>query len=501
MLLSFVLIVAMSISSLWRRPPIDDAYITYRYAANLIAGNGLLYNVGEWVLGTTTPLWAALLALAATLGCDIEVASIVGGVLAAAVSGALFLVAVPRDATIVVRALWAVALVLYYPLAVVSFSGMETSLYTAVVGVGLFCFGARRVLLGTVFGLVATLLRPDGVLVILAGLVAMPPRLALRSAFKAIPLYGALLMPVLTVGFLTYGEVWPHSVAAKRLLYPASIGKNILFFFEALSQTPVDALVLCVGVAGLVLLAREATYEAKREVSHEATLRPFLVWGVLYAGGIIASGVKPLFFWYFGPLWLLFLTFGVEGVRRAFTGRTVPLRRACALGAVLLLLGFDLTQRVGSPDPVLQRENAYRAIVSEYGATIAPHESVLLGETGILGYGVMHASVIDSCGLVSPAVSEIIADARSRVGPYADLHLLAPWLRDTIERFQPAWVIGARARMGLMQAEQESWFSERYERVKVWEPEQLGGIALYRRRALHAALHAPADFVPRPLHP
>src|SRR3989337_1683613 len=41
---------------------IDDAYITFRYAQNLIAGEGLVYNPGEAVLGTTTPVYAVLLA-------------------------------------------------------------------------------------------------------------------------------------------------------------------------------------------------------------------------------------------------------------------------------------------------------------------------------------------------------------------------------------------------------------------------------------------------------
>ena len=41
--------------------PVDDAYITFRYARNLADGLGLVYNPGESVLGTTTPLWAILL--------------------------------------------------------------------------------------------------------------------------------------------------------------------------------------------------------------------------------------------------------------------------------------------------------------------------------------------------------------------------------------------------------------------------------------------------------
>src|SRR5437868_10332746 len=48
--------------------PIDDAYITFRYARNLAEGLGLVYNPGEWVLGTTAPLWAVLLAGGYELG-------------------------------------------------------------------------------------------------------------------------------------------------------------------------------------------------------------------------------------------------------------------------------------------------------------------------------------------------------------------------------------------------------------------------------------------------
>lgn len=48
--------------------PIDDAYITFRYARNLAEGYGLVYNTGEWVLGTTTPIWATLLAFGYHVG-------------------------------------------------------------------------------------------------------------------------------------------------------------------------------------------------------------------------------------------------------------------------------------------------------------------------------------------------------------------------------------------------------------------------------------------------
>ena len=41
---------------------VDDAYITFRYARNIADGLGFVYNPGQPVLGTTTPLYTMLLA-------------------------------------------------------------------------------------------------------------------------------------------------------------------------------------------------------------------------------------------------------------------------------------------------------------------------------------------------------------------------------------------------------------------------------------------------------
>lgn len=50
--------------------PQDDAFISFRYAANLLHGHGLVYNPGEWVEGYTNLLWTLLMASAMGLGVD-----------------------------------------------------------------------------------------------------------------------------------------------------------------------------------------------------------------------------------------------------------------------------------------------------------------------------------------------------------------------------------------------------------------------------------------------
>ena len=49
----------------------DDAFISLRYAANLLAGHGLVFNPGERVEGFTSPLWTLLLAGFGACGFDL----------------------------------------------------------------------------------------------------------------------------------------------------------------------------------------------------------------------------------------------------------------------------------------------------------------------------------------------------------------------------------------------------------------------------------------------
>src|SRR5687768_8791703 len=69
--LILVLITTLFVLHIRRNGLVDDAFITYRYAARLATGHGLTYNDGEKILGTSTPGYALLLALpAAVIGTE-----------------------------------------------------------------------------------------------------------------------------------------------------------------------------------------------------------------------------------------------------------------------------------------------------------------------------------------------------------------------------------------------------------------------------------------------
>jgi len=58
----------------------DDAYIVLRYAKNILAGNGLVWNVGERVEGYSSFLWLILISFLGYGNVDLVLASKVLGI-------------------------------------------------------------------------------------------------------------------------------------------------------------------------------------------------------------------------------------------------------------------------------------------------------------------------------------------------------------------------------------------------------------------------------------
>src|SRR5689334_10099421 len=82
LLVGFVAPAVLLVVNMRRAAPltIDDAYITFRYARNLVRGLGLVYNPGERIEGYTNFLWTILVAAGLKLHVAPEVTTkLLGG--------------------------------------------------------------------------------------------------------------------------------------------------------------------------------------------------------------------------------------------------------------------------------------------------------------------------------------------------------------------------------------------------------------------------------------
>ena len=175
-LLAIALIVCVVWAVAWWPNTIDDAYITYRYAANVAHGHGAVYNPGERVEGFSSPLWLAILAVPARLGADPEpvskVLGLVFGLTALLVLGLALIRSGARPGLAGAAALMIAA---FPTLHLYLVSGMETPAFCAAVIIAA-CAGAvhegpHRLPVIVPATIAVALLRPEG-LVIAAVLVA-----------------------------------------------------------------------------------------------------------------------------------------------------------------------------------------------------------------------------------------------------------------------------------------------------------------------------------------
>jgi hypothetical protein len=209
------------------QPPntVDDAYITFRYARNIASGVGFVYNPGERVLGTTTPAYALLLALASRVagtGDFPRLALMVNTLINCLTFGVIL-----RLATRLTGLPW-VALGAALLFAIegrgldFSTGGMEAGLnQLAVLVTFLLLFEDRTRWAAAALGL-ALLIRPDGVNLAAAffavlGLEALRKRRPWPWAEAAI--FAAVVLPWVVFATAYFGNFIPQSILAKSELY------------------------------------------------------------------------------------------------------------------------------------------------------------------------------------------------------------------------------------------------------------------------------------------
>ncbi len=281
---------------------LDDPFITYRYAENIVRGVGFVYNPAEHVLGTTTPLYTLILAgLALVFGTtQIPILSIVISIIADMASVAL-LWKVLSGFDDAVRLVACLLFALYPKAVLIGVSGMEASI---VVLLMLFSFQLmnreRFVAAYAVFG-VLLLTRPDGALWMAVVVVWFTYALQ-RGRARALPVTLAVLTPWLIFSWTFFGSLIPHSITAKRIswdhLYPAFDPVRVLiryFPFEGMSGWSVMGQTLAVIMFLVpVVISAVVLYRKKDPIAVFPLF--FLVYSAFFSIAKVSTDM-----WYYLP--------------------------------------------------------------------------------------------------------------------------------------------------------------------------------------------------------
>lgn len=439
LLVAGLLILALAARLIPGERMVDDAHITFRYARNLVDGAGFVYNPGQRVLGTTTPLYTLLMAgLALATGSrDFPVLALAVNAVAGSLSvGLLYALgkqfsdhALPAAAAAL---LWAVA-----PYSVTfAVGGMETDLTVALLLATSYAHITRRPRAMAALSGLALLARPDTA--ILLGLLWLDMIMArlwkrqLAGLLREGLITSAILAPWLIFGILYFGSPLTSSIAAKSASYRLPPGDGLVrliqhystpFFEDAVLGPPWRLLgfpvyLLLGGLGGLRALRRQRR------------AWPVLAYPYLYLA-VFATANPLLFRWYLSPplpFYFLLITTGVWGAAqdienlvnrrvsesaRRRTGKltnvpihtcVVALFTAAALATTLNAWDLHPDHGLDRPAPEMawiKLELLYAQAADLVRSRAAPGDSLCAGDIGVLGYRT-GLRIFDTVGLVTP---------------------------------------------------------------------------------------------------
>lgn len=421
----------------------DDAFITFRYARNLAAGAGLVYNPGaawEPVLGTTTPAYAVVLAAVHWLGFDLVAAApIVNALLDAATAALLMLLLLPVGR---VAAFAAVAVLAISPeLNRISAGGMEAPLLMLVVVAAVFCADRKRWTTAAVLASIAPIVRPEGVLAwpILAVCCLRSRRDLVRFTRPAL----AICATYVVATTLYFGSPIPQSVATKADHY---LGHNgLLRSVELLRNTFAPSLLFAAALPFTLV-------GVIRGLSLPGPMRVLSVWTLVLLAAYLAA--RPLMpGWYYFPMLVgvcIWIGLGVDAAvvavrvfrRPTFAScRRVVFLRVALLLCVLPIAAFAIARR----DNVVRRD--VYAPMQAWAATAAPSQRILAFDIGCIGYA-SDARILDGGGLVWPEAKTHRDQA------------------DLVRRHEPDYVLMTVVRSSIAPMQRDDTLARRYRPIR-----------------------------------
>jgi hypothetical protein len=427
----------LSVALLVRLAPgeriVDDAYITFRYARNIVESRGFVYNPGEPVLGTTTPLYALVLAAAAlTSGSrDFPTIAVMVNALAGAASVGLLYALIKRMAEHALPAaaaalLWAVA-----PYSVTfAIGGMETDLTIALL-LGASCAHlAGRSRWMAVSSALALLARPDTVILLGPLWLSFILKERRSPGIAHIPWQEAaiglgLLAPWLVFGTLTFGSPIPGSITAKSAAYRLSPAESLVRMIQHYSAPFFGHEILGRGwqLIGFVIYLLLCGLGGLWALRRDRGTWPLLAYPFVYFA-VFAAANPLLFRWYLSPplpFYFLFIVIGIWSLggdvdrllgRSSVRSAGLPMYRSIILALftvvalVFTLSAWELHPGHGPARPApkmawFELELLYARAADIVLAQAQPSDTLCAGDIGTLGY-VTRLRILDTVGLVTP---------------------------------------------------------------------------------------------------
>ncbi len=442
------------------RFPNDDQFILYRYVDNIISGNGFVFNVGERVLGSTTPLFTIISSFFALIFKGFQIPDTVAYLNIFLFSlSSVFLFKIAKE-IFLIDDIFSYILILIYSLNLSKMipEGMETPLFLFLVFAAIYFLYIKKEYISVIFLSLSVITRPDAILIFAIFFIYFVLNFDFRKIVKLSVLSVLVLLPWFIFATLYFGTFIPQSLLAKmhssdivrmpfyqafkvmlanisRLYWGQIIDFNKIIFQVVFNLIPV------------IIMISLAIFNKLNKYNWFFFLIPFVYF-------IAFSLSNPIMFpWYVSQIEPFWITISFVGLYYLYKNT----QSSIVLIFILLCLIFPLisyTKKVASND-IGSKKTLFR--VSQYlNENIQKGQTVGISNIGIVSFKTK-AYIIDFFGLVRED-SVLYYPIENGCFDKNELYVIPPNL---IKSSVPDWLVAGDGEMDPC-FKNSSWFLNKY---------------------------------------
>lgn len=427
----------------------DDSYIFYTYAENLANGNGYVFNEGERVNATTSPLYTVAVAATYFLtrwlpGISIPLVGHLIGAISIWVLAMLSMRMFSATGLEVVPFVFPV-LLLSNPLLRYAV-GMETFLTLALLALSIYLYQRERLVWTAIACAFAVLSRPDAL--ILPAILMIDFAVAKRRLppLLAMLMFLVILLPWGLFSYGYFGTLLPSTLGAKLAQTDSGRWGSGFLFLRGLLEHLGSAM-----LSGILIVAAYLLAMSKRWTRHRVVVL-ILSWSLVYlfAYGILLN--PPGYPWYYTPLSLGMTLLFALVIEMIVPSQASIARARLSTYLVWILLVIGPLALVGHlktlSEPVTSKYTNYKLAAEWLNEHAKEGASVAANEIGVLGYYYKRGKIIDALGLVTPGIAEHVS------------HQDYAWY---VHNYQPDFLMFDYPRRPILEdMVTEPWFKEQY---------------------------------------
>lgn len=380
---------------------LDDSYIFYKYAKNIADGNGYVFNPGEKINATTSPLYTLLLAFLYLITKPFfnNILPILGNLIS--ISSIVLILYMMRKLFHNDNLFYLfTAVFLAMPILKFGF-GMETYLNLAMIILSIFFYTKNKLFLCSIFVGLSVLARFDSVLFVMIIFIHFLISNKRKPPIKALIGFLMIVLPWFIFSKIYFGNFVPTTIAAKLSQHELGLfGSGFIFLTNSVRVIPgyyfTVITVIVIVISSLIYL-----FIYKIKLFENPGISLILIWSaslfITYAFIINA----PPYQWYSIPFTIPIAILSSYVLNHLFENDK-PKKIVLSLLFVLACL-LPIKNYLEGYNP--KYKNFIEAVDwlnknAKMGSLLA------VDDIGTLGYHYNKGKIVDALGLINPEVAE-----------------------------------------------------------------------------------------------